>query len=92
MKKVIVNKSLTIQWRDILNGLLLAVLTSVLTFLQASMQGGEFVFNWSAIGMAAVAGGLAYLIKQFVSPPKVITTYDTNAQAKEVAQDLEKLK
>lgn len=54
--------------RDLLRGLLMAVLTPVLVIVQQSIEGGELVFNWKAIGIAAVAGGVAYLIKNLFTP------------------------
>jgi len=60
--------SLNIQ--DILKGLLMAVLTPALFIIQQSLDKGEFIFNWKQVGIAAVAGGVAYLIKNFLTPTK----------------------
>lgn len=59
---------LSLNMRDLLRGLLMAVLTPVLVIVQQSIEGGELVFNWKAIGIAAVAGGVAYLIKNLFTP------------------------
>lgn len=70
--KTIVSKQFTLQWRDWVRGLLMAVITPALVIIQQSVDVGQIVFNWKAIGMAAVAGGVAYLIKNFVEPSKVV--------------------
>ncbi len=55
---------------DILKGLFLASISSVLFFIQDSVDGGEFIFEWKKIGMAAVGGMAAYLIKNFFEGKK----------------------
>lgn len=86
MKKVTVNKKFVVQVADVLKGLVVAVLTSVLTAAQNIAVLGEF--NWTMIAMAAVSGGSAYILNRFFSKPQVVTYYDSNAKAKEVAEDI----
>lgn len=50
---------------DVLKGLLLAAISSVLFTLQDSIDAGALIFEWKKIGMAAVGGMAAYLIKNF---------------------------
>jgi hypothetical protein len=52
---------------DILKGLIMAILTPSLVIVQQSLSAGTLTFNWQAIGMAAVAGGVAYLLKNLLS-------------------------
>jgi hypothetical protein len=60
-----------LNWRDIGKGLIISVGTSVLTFLQMWASAGVMVWDWKGLGMAAVAGLTAYLLKNFFSaPPK----------------------
>lgn len=61
------SKKFRINWHDVLKGLFISVITAVLMFLQESLSVKEFVFNWEDIGMAAVGGAIAYLIKNFFS-------------------------
>lgn len=70
--KTIVSKQFTLQWRDWVRGLLMAVITPALVIIQQSVDVGQIVFNWKAIGMASLAGGLAYLLKNFLEPSKVV--------------------
>lgn len=55
----------TLNWNDALKGLIMAVVTPALFIIQQALENGKFVFNWQQIGMAAVAGGVAYIAKNF---------------------------
>jgi hypothetical protein len=56
---------LKLNLNDILKGLLMAVLTPVVVIIQQSLDAGLFVFDWKSIGLAALSGGVAYLVKNF---------------------------
>lgn len=60
---------LSLNWKDILKGLLMAILTPAAWVIQQSLDAGTFVLNWKQIAMAAVAGGLSYLVKNFLTIP-----------------------
>lgn len=64
----------TLNVRDVLKGLLMAVLTPVILIISQSVNAGSLVFNWHSIAIAALSGGLAYLIKNFFTAPQVIMT------------------
>ena len=51
--------------RDFLKGIVLAVLVPALLAIQQSLQAGELTINWRALGIAAVAAFIGYLIKNF---------------------------
>lgn len=72
MAKKVISKQFSLKWRDIVRGFILAVLTPALLIIQQSLEAGSLTFNWHQIGMAAVAGGGAYLLKNFLEPTKVI--------------------
>lgn len=59
---------LKLNFNDILKGLLMAVLTPVVVIVQQSLEAGVFVFDWKSIGIAALSGGVAYLVKNFFTP------------------------
>lgn len=63
------SKLFSLNLKDVLKGLLIAVLTPILLIIQQSLEMGSLVFNWHQIGMAAVAGGVSYLLKNFFTPP-----------------------
>ena len=60
---------LSLGVKDILRGLLIAVLTPVLVLIQQSIEAGNLVFEWKSLLIAGVGGGLAYLIKNFFTKP-----------------------
>lgn len=72
MAKKVISKQFSLKWRDVVRGFILAVLTPSLLIIQQSLEAGSLTFNWHQIGMAAVAGGGAYLIKNFLEPTKAI--------------------
>ena len=52
---------------DFLKAFIMAVLTPVLVIIQQSFALGVLTFDLKAIGLAALSGGAAYLIKQFLT-------------------------
>jgi uncharacterized membrane-anchored protein len=70
---------------DFLKGLLMVVITAFVTGLYELLQSGAFAFDWvtfKPIVMAAVAAGLSYLIKNFL----------TNSQGKFAKRELKSIK
>ena len=59
---------LSLNWRDFGKGLVMAVLTPVVVVIQQSLEAGILTFNWKTIGLGAIAGGVAYLVKNFFTP------------------------
>lgn len=88
--KVIVNKRWSISWRNFLNGFVVAALTSGLTALQQLLDNAQGV-NFKAVLMAALSGGVGYVIKKFVlDKPSVVTQYQTNDKAEQIAEDIQR--
>lgn len=83
-KSVILSKQGQLKWRDALRGLILAVGTPVLYYLQELIPH----YNLDPIVKIGISAGITYIIKNFLEPAKVITTYDTNTKAEEIAKDL----
>lgn len=69
----------TLETKDFIKGLIVAVLTPVFVIVQQSIAAGALVFNWVAIGIAALSGLLAYITKNFF-------TDDTKAAVKTLAK------
>jgi len=63
---------LSLDFKDILKGLLMSVLTPVIVIIQQSIESGVFTLDWKSIGLAAIGGGVAYLVKNFFTQPKEI--------------------
>lgn len=59
MKSVFMNLNLA----DFGKGLLLAVLTSVLTIVYTTVQSGSLLIDWTMVGTSALTTGLAYILK-----------------------------
>lgn len=72
----------------------MAVLVPVVTIIMDSLNQGSLTFNWKQIGIAALGGFIAYLIKNFLSPSQIViqdpsksdvqAVKDGNAEAKVV--------
>ncbi len=63
------SKLFSLNTQDFLKGILMAVLVPVMTIITQSLQAGNLTFDWKAIGIAAIAGFVAYLTKNFFTPP-----------------------
>ena len=62
----------TLNLKDVIKGLLVAVLTPVFTIIMTSLNEGELVFKWKLIGATALAAGLSYLLKNFLSTSEIV--------------------
>jgi hypothetical protein len=69
-------QSTSAQWkidaRDVAKAAIMAALTPALLIVQQSLDAGQITFNFKHIGMAAVAGFVGYLIKNFCTPAQTI--------------------
>lgn len=61
------SKLFSLNIADISRGLLIAVLTPVFTTVLQSLNSGSIVLNFKSIGVSALAGGMAYILKNFLS-------------------------
>jgi hypothetical protein len=55
---------------DLAKGLIVTVLTSVLTIAYNTVSAGSLTFDWQAIGLTALTSGLAYLMKNLLTNSK----------------------
>lgn len=60
---------LSLNWRDIVKGLLMSILTPAVVIIQQSLEAGVFTTDWKSLGLASLAGGVAYLVKNFFTKP-----------------------
>ena len=63
------SKFLSLGFRDLLRGFVMAVLTPIFVIVQQSLDAGILTFNWRSIAMAGVAGALAYITKNVFTKP-----------------------
>ena len=57
----------TLNKADFLKGLIIAVITAVITILYNTVQVGSLSFNWKAISTAAASAALAYIMKNLLT-------------------------
>ena len=54
---------LSLNTKDFIKGLLIAVLSAVVTILYNTIQTGSLTFDWKAIALTAMSSALAYIMK-----------------------------
>jgi hypothetical protein len=54
---------LTLNSSDFLKGLIMAVLSTVITVVYQTVETGSLIFDWKAIGTMALTTALAYIMK-----------------------------
>ena len=57
----------TLNKLDFVKGLVIAVLTSVITIIYDTVQIGSLTFDWKAIYTAAASAALAYILKNLLT-------------------------
>ncbi len=80
------SKQFTINISDVLKGLLMSVLTPVITIIITSLNAGELTFDWKKIAITALGAGLAYVVKNFFTPAEIVIKNPTNAQVNSVQE------
>jgi hypothetical protein len=62
------NSSLfTLNSKDWIKGLVVAVLTAVITVVYSTIQTGTLVLDWKSISIAAISAALAYITKNLLT-------------------------
>lgn len=54
---------LTLNTRDFVKGLFIAVITAVITVVYTTIQTGTLSFDWKTISTTALSAALAYIMK-----------------------------
>ena len=57
----------TLNTTDFIKGLLMAVLSTVITIVYQTVEAGSLVFDWKAIGTMALTSALAYIMKNLLT-------------------------
>lgn len=68
----------SLDFKDLLKGLIVAIGSAVVTTIQTSLQSGSLNFNWRligtvALGTVALGAGIAYLGKNFFTSASIKT-------------------
>lgn len=66
------SKQFSINLSDFWKGLLVATLTTPITTLIDSLNAGTFTIDWKHLGIVALSGLLAYILKNFFQPSQTI--------------------
>ena len=75
--------------RDFLKGLVMAVIVPALLAIQQSLTAGELTINWKALGITAVASFIGYLIKNFFTnsvPAAIVTVQKAEEKKLEIVK------
>lgn len=57
----------TLDNKDFIKGLLVAVLSAVITILYNTIETGSLNFDWKAIGTMALTSALGYILKNLLT-------------------------
>lgn len=60
------SKLWTLQTQDFVKGLVVTVITAVLTLILQVLQNGAAI-NWKAVGITALIAGIAYILKNLAT-------------------------
>jgi hypothetical protein len=63
------SKLYSINWRDALRGLIIAVGSPVLVAAERIIDAGKMDFSWKSLVMIGIGGGITYLVKNFFTSP-----------------------
>ena len=77
------------QWKlnlkDALKGFIVAAITAAITAIYNFIQAGTLEnVDWKGVGGIALAAGLAYVIKNFLTPTTIVVENPTKAAVKAV--------
>lgn len=68
------SKQFSVNMIDVLKGLATAVLTPVFLIMIGSLEAGSWTFDWKNIGIVALSAFLGYILKNFLTPPRIVIT------------------
>lgn len=74
-------KQFSVNMIDILKGLAVAVLTPVFSIMLVSLDAGSFTFDWKIIGTVAASSFLSYVLKNFLTPARIVITDKPTVEA-----------
>jgi hypothetical protein len=80
MAQITVSNQFSLNLKDALNGLIIAVGTPVLATIEQSLEAGSLTFNWKLIGITALSATVVYLTKNYFTPTKTIISNQTESE------------
>lgn len=79
------SKLFTLNIKDFLKGLVMAILVPAVTIMQQSLDSGTLVLNWKTILIASISGVVAYLMKNFFTSDSSSLKTEDYSQAQQRA-------
>jgi hypothetical protein len=80
------SRRFTLNVSDLWKGLIVSVVGSVLAIITDSISQGSLNFDWAVIGKTALATGLSYILKNFLTPTEIVVKDPTDAQIETVKE------
>lgn len=80
------NKQFTINYRDVLRGVVVAVLTAALTALLDGLQVNGLNLDWKSIGIIGLTAGVSYLVKNVFTPTEIVVVNPTKEAVNQVKE------
>jgi hypothetical protein len=80
------NSQFSINWKDLTRGLLIAVITAVLTAVLDGLNKGSLDLDWKSIGVIALTAGVSYLVKNYFTPSEIVIVNPPKEAVKAVKQ------
>lgn len=87
MAQTSTSKQFTVNWRDLVKGLVVAIVTPILATVQQSVSAGTLTFNWSLIAISGISAGVAYLGKNFFTPSQTVITNQSPTERAQSEKD-----
>jgi len=75
------SKQFSVNMIDIVKGLAVAVLTPVFSIMMVSLDAGSLTFDWKIIGTVAISSAMAYILKNFLTPARIVITDKAQVEA-----------
>lgn len=75
------SKQFSVNLIDITKGLVTSVLTPVFLIMISSLEQGSLTFDWKNIAIVALSAFLGYILKNFLTPSRIVITDKTQVDA-----------
>ena len=84
--EVTTSKQFSINWRDIAKGVLVSAVSAVLTAIYAALTVVPFSIDFKQMAIVGLTAGLAYLLKNFVTPTQTVITGTPQPSPKAISE------
>lgn len=84
MATTVTSKRFQLKLSDGVKALLIAIATPVITIIINSLNAGLLTFNWKNILITGLSAGLAYIIKNYLTPAQIVIKDPTPQQVADI--------